>query len=457
MSLFDASAENSKLKVDLLTRWVENAWIPNQPNPEALRIVWLQEEAIHARALSRVEPDFDFGDGYCFTGYTPIECPVVSRAASFDTRGNLTYQTGSFLYHFHNPTTQAATSVLVLATPYSDNGWYRLVMAVTPVDFLPIVAKFDSEIYRLAYAIEPSNEVVMVGGRSETFKPEFDWDDIVLPESLKNEIRDDVESFFSKGVEVYNRLNLKPFRKLLLAGVPGTGKTMICSALAKWALAQNYLVIYISSANKQRDEESGANFGRIQHALSIASSSKIPTLILLEELDAYLNDKEKALILNVLDGSEVTLNPLGTLLIGTTNYPEAIDERVLKRPGRLDRIFIVPETRREQDAEQMLKQYLGAVWKDEHRSIVPKLLGYPGAFIREVAVYALTQMAYDDLEALPLEVLERSVSGLKAQIDARDDFLKQRSQMGFNHSGNRFTLEDEEDDTRPFRSRPRRP
>jgi SpoVK/Ycf46/Vps4 family AAA+-type ATPase len=117
--------------------------------------------------------------------------------------------------------------------------------------------------------------------------------------------------------------------------------------------------------------------------------------------------------------------------VATTNYPEAIDERILKRPGRLDRIFIIPETRTQIDAEKMLRQYLGTMWQDEHRTMVPQLIGYPGAFIREVAVYALTQCAYDDLTALSLDMLERSFHGLKEQLDARDDFLKTRVTTGF--------------------------
>jgi hypothetical protein len=104
---------------------------------------------------------------------------------------------------------------------------------------------------------------------------------------------------------------------------------------------------------------------------------------------------------------------------------------VLKRPGRLDRIFIIPETRRREDAEKMLKQYLGSMWSDEHRALVPRLVGYPGAFIREVAIFALTQVAYDDLTALPLAVLERSFNSLKEQIDVRDDFLTRRGGMSF--------------------------
>jgi len=261
--------------------------------------------------------------------------------------------------------------------------------------------------------------------------PKVTWDEIVLPEKLKNDLLEDVSSFFTKGVDVYRRLNLKPFRKLLLAGVPGTGKTMICSALAKWALEQKYLAIYVSSAVRRQGTDYGSSFDKIEQALSVAASSALPTLILLEELDAYLHEEEKALVLNVLDGNESEINDKGTLLIATTNYPEAIDERVLKRPGRLDRIFIIPETRAAVDAEKMLRQYLGALWQDAHKALIPALVGYPGAFIREVAVHALTQCAYDDLDHLSLELLERSFTGLKTQLEARDDFLKQRGGMLF--------------------------
>jgi len=117
-------------------------------------------------------------------------------------------------------------------------------------------------------------------------------------------------------------------------------------------------------------------------------------------------------------------------MICTTNYPEAIDERILKRPGRLDRIFIIPETKLAVDAEKMLRQYLGDMWQESHSRLVPKLVGYPGAFIREVAIHALTQVAYANAEALEYSVLEDSYKSLKEQLDARDDFLTQRIGIG---------------------------
>ncbi len=423
----------SGLKMDLLGGWLESTWMPDHAdqNPQLLLPT---KSIIDLSVLAKYDPAFALVDGYRFDAILPVDCPVALRMNNLDYTGQLTHQTGAHIFQFVRDGERV--EVMVAASYFTDEPfeWRLVALAAVPKAFLPVWHSFTSECDRLANALEPTNRVIIIGGKSNSFEPKVNWDEIVLPESLKGELMEDVSSFFTKGAEVYRRLNLKPFRKLLLAGVPGTGKTMICSALAKWALEQNYLVIYVSSAAKRNSDAYGSTFEKIEHALAIAASSALPTLILLEELDAYLHEEEKALVLNVLDGNESQINNKGTLLVSTTNYPEAIDERVLKRPGRLDRIFIIPETRVALDAEKMLRQYLGGLWQDEHKALIPALVGYPGAFIREVAVYALTQVAYDDLDHLPYDVLQRSFNGLKAQLDARDDFLKQRNGSGMQFS-----------------------
>jgi SpoVK/Ycf46/Vps4 family AAA+-type ATPase len=198
---------------------------------------------------------------------------------------------------------------------------------------------------------------------------------------------------------------------------------MMCNALANWALEREYRAIYISSAMRNPGETDGANFWKIQHALWTAATSAKPTLIILEEFDAYLKAEEKALILNVLDGAEGIENPHGTLLIATTNYPEAIDERVLERPGRLDRIYIVPPIEDHEQAEAMLKLYLRQLWRDEHRELAHELVGYPGSFVREMLVFAVTELVESGKRDLPLSQLRASLVELKAQIASRDELV----------------------------------
>jgi hypothetical protein len=83
-------------------------------------------------------------------------------------------------------------------------------------------------------------------------------------------------------------------------------------------------------------------------------------------------------------------------------------------------------------AQKMLQQYLGDSWCDEHIEIVPKLIGRPGAFIREVALYALTMAAYNNEPMLTLEMLNDSLETLVKQIEAKDDFLTahKKQEMG---------------------------
>jgi hypothetical protein len=415
-----------------MVEWIENQWFPRHPE-KALATLWIPNYCIDSGVLERFDLALELPQGYHFVGTSPVDCPVASRVTIYDLEGQMTHRTGGHLYHFVHSESGAAEDVLVLGAHYTNEGWEMVCVAAVPAAFAPTWTAFSRECERLHSARTPAEKVIIIGGRTQSFVPTVTWDEIILPHKLKHDIMKDIQSFFNRGVDVYRELNLKPFRKLLLAGVPGTGKTMLCSALAKWAIERGYLVIYVSSAYKNRNDDYGSTFNKIQYALSVAANSSHPTLILLEELDAYLHEDEKALVLNVLDGSEAEVNEKGTLLVATTNYPEAIDERILKRPGRLDRIFIIPETREHQEAEKMLQRYLGAMWRDEHRTLVPKLVGYPGAFIREVAIYALTQFAEQEEELLSLPLLEQSFKNLKEQIDVRDDFLKRSKEIGFAH------------------------
>ncbi len=413
------------LKADAMARWIETEWMPRYPDLKLVTL-FVPPAVAHHQVLTRFDRALPLAGRYTFEGGAPLDCDVFPRINRYTDNGDLTLRTGAYLYRFAAVDSDHGVEVALLAAFFTDEG-HMVAVAGMPEDFLPAWSEFDTQCGRIASALDPLPKVRVIGGRLEAFQPTVDWEDVVLPADLKDELLKDVESFFSKGIDIYKRLKLKPFRKLLLAGVPGTGKTMLCSALAKWALERHYLVIYISS-----NDYSGAAFWKIEHALQIAADSDLPALILLEEMDAYVSDDdEKALVLNVLDGAEAKENEQGTLLVATTNYPEAIDERVLKRPGRLDRIFIIPETRSRANAEQMLQMYLGEFWRDEHAAVTKDLIGYPGAFIREVALYALTQMAYQDLDHLPLDLLERSYNRLLDQITAKDDFLTEQRRNGF--------------------------
>jgi AAA+ superfamily predicted ATPase len=402
------------LRIEQVTRWMQEHWMARRPEYDWVTMstanVCMDEEI-----LEKFDDTVVLEEAYRYVSSHPIQQPRFPIVYDWYMEGILTQRTGSFVYHFSHPE-KGPLEVLMVSFYISDSE-HTTSIACMPRDFAPIWASFINACHRLR---RPKRKVTVVGGNQRHYEPRVSWEDIILPEELKHDIMSDVEAFFRRGFEVYRKLNLNPFRKILLAGVPGTGKTMLCNALAKWGLERDFEVLYVSGS-----DPNGAHFFKIQQALAIAASAQRPTLILLEEIDAFLSEQQKSMILNVLDGVESFENEHGTMLVATTNYPESIDDRVLKRPGRLDRIYIVPPARSEAIADQMLKQYLGDMWKPEHHEMAQRLVDYPGAFIREVCVYALTQAVdSEDLE-VPLELLRTSFDRLKNQIEARDKLMEQ--------------------------------
>ena len=398
-----------------ISRWLQRTYIVHQS--EKMLVVMSSSTCTNPSTLGYVAENFPVGDGLVYTGYEEVPCDIITSISIYHAN-KPTRRTGALRFSFGAETgDEDGFEALLVSTWDEDDD--DLTLVAIPEKNVQHWLKFEAECTRIMGAATPFHDkVYIVGGTDVSFEANVAWDEIVLPSRLKDSILNDVDSFFATGVDVYRRLNLKPFRKLLFAGVPGTGKTMLCSAIARLALDKGHFVIYVSGSNMH-----GSEFWKIHQALDIAARADTPTIVLVEELDAYLNSDSKAQMLNVLDGSETPINGHGTLLIATTNHPERIDNRVMKRPGRLDRIFIIPELQSRDDAEKMLKNYLGTAWKDEHSEIVNGLLGKPGAFIREVAVYALTMAAYQHSENLTLELLQNSLASLEEQIEAKDNFL----------------------------------
>lgn len=379
-------------------------------------------------ALSYVADKFDVGDNFHYAGWRDFDCDLMPQVKTyFDGRPAL--RSGAIIFSFAHQDGTCFEVMVVSAWVYDADMNSNLVsIASVPSAYTQPWLAFQKEVQRIFHSAIPyRGKVYVVGGIETSFDASVPLDDIYLEGTLKQDIIKDIDAFFEKGVDIYQRLNIKPFRKMLFAGVPGTGKTMLCSAIAGWGQEKGYFVVYVSGSN-----QFGAKFWKIHEALEMAASSDARTIVIVEELDSYLDDENKAQMLNVLDGSESPSNEHGTILIATTNHPEKIDDRVLKRPGRLDRVFIIPEMESEDIAKKMLQQYLGDSWHDDHSELIPQLVGRPGAFIREVALYALTMTAYNELETLSLEMLRESYSTLVKQIEAKDDFLTahKKQEMG---------------------------
>ncbi len=424
------------MQYERLVEWAHETW--HERNPDVpYTTIWASSECSNKIAQKQVKSGRRLRGKARYDGMESLECPVITPISDYGARGRkmvLTATSGAYLFKFRSTDEDAPDFEVIYASTYFDEEGQDLTsIALVPEDRLETWAAFEMA---CAKAVRPRikrrRDVYIIGGTDAYFDPTVEWDDVILDEDLKNRLLDDVAAFFEQGVDIYKELKLAPFRKLLLAGVPGTGKTMLCAAMAKLAIDEKRVVVYVSGADRD-----GASFEKIQRALQAVAAAQYPVLLIVEEIDAYLQGDDKARVLNVLDGVESPNNPKGALMLATTNYPEVIDERIAKRPGRLDRIFIVPPIEDEEQGELMLRHYMAEQWQEDHVAIVPDLVGQPGAFVREVALHARMLAAHEHRTEITLEYLEQSVDSLTDQLKAGADFLNRRRSMGLVQQDNK--------------------
>jgi predicted AAA+ superfamily ATPase len=424
------------MQYERLVEWAHEIWQQRCSGCEYTTI-WASAECSNMIAQKQIKPGRRLKGKARYEGVEILDCPVIVPISDYGSRGSkmvLTATSGAYIFKF--TVDDEPPFEVVYASSYFDDDVQDLTsIALVPKGKLDTWAAFE---FACARAVRPRirrrRDVYIIGGTDAFFDPTVNWDDVILPDELKDDLMHDIEAFFNEGVDIYRQLKLAPFRKLLLAGVPGTGKTMLCAAMAKHAISKGRIVVYVSGSDRD-----GASFEKIQRAFQAVAAARYSTLLIVEELDAYLQGDDKARVLNVLDGVESPNNPQGSLLLATTNYPEAIDERISKRPGRLDRIFIIPTIPDEIQAEKMLRHYMAEQWSDEHLAVVPELVEQPGAFVREVALQARMLAAHERRTEVTLELLEQSVDSLTRQMRADKDFLVNRRPIGLGSTQRRFS------------------
>ena len=173
--------------------------------------------------------------------------------------------------------------------------------------------------------------VVYEDGFFEKSKELFDsiksasFENLILPNSLKDEIRNDFTQFFDSR-EVYERYGIPWKRGSLFIGPPGNGKTHTVKALINLLTRP---CIYVRSF-------SGAGTEQGNMAEVFERARMLPCIVVLEDLDSMINEGNRAFFLNELDGFRTNT---GVVVLATTNHPEKLDTAILDRPSRFDRKY----------------------------------------------------------------------------------------------------------------------
>jgi len=228
--------------------------------------------------------------------------------------------------------------------------------------------------------------------------PNISWNDVGGLDKVKQELIEAVE-WPMQNPQAFLRLGIRPPRGILLYGPPGTGKTLLAKAVAKESEA-NFIQVKGPSLLSMWVGKSEEGVRKIFERARQVS----PCIIFFDEIDSLASKRG-------LDaGSKVTERVLNQLLaemdgleelhditvIGATNRPDMLDHALL-RPGRFDRILLVPgpsiEGRLEVLKIHTKKMPLG---KDvDLDKLAEKTEGYVGAdienLVRESAMLALRE------------------------------------------------------------------
>ena len=240
---------------------------------------------------------------------------------------------------------------------------------------------------------------------------EFPGDETVALPGLPCEyVLKQIEKFWGRG-DRYAKYGFVTKRGILFYGPPGCGKTsiirLLCASIVKLG---------------------GVVFNMTGFAYAAAELKKFrtveptrPVMVLFEDMDSMVGphlvgDSTRA-ALSLLDGQDQISN---VVYVATTNNPEDIAERFIKRPGRFDLIIGVNMPTTETREAYLRHICKNQVPEDILLELVQKTEGLSLAYLKELAS---TRLCLD----IPLdETLERIKGDFK-----RKKFTNRKDELGF--------------------------
>jgi transitional endoplasmic reticulum ATPase len=221
------------------------------------------------------------------------------------------------------------------------------------------------------------------GGRDRGSLEPVGWDDVVLPAAVVGDLRALLDLMKPGRAE---ELSLPAPTGLILVGPPGTGKTLVAKLIASQAKRSFYAV----SPSDVLGSAVGGSVKRLSEIFRRAKDNA-PSIVFFDEMDGLfpelqgqMNQHDVQLVEQALIEISALMPEHQIFLVGTTNYLDRIDPRILRGGRFSEKVAIsVPD---EAGYRKLVLRYLGKA-----------------RLVRELTVQALaervTGMAPADLEA----------------------------------------------------------
>jgi len=234
-------------------------------------------------------------------------------------------------------------SRLTVRIKFSRHGERAWIAIEGPADIKKDIHCFAADIDKTVRKLQLyKGQKIKYNGGLEFLQPGAKtWDDLSLLPELKEELMANTVGFLKRSKELA-KYGIPRKRGLILAGKPGTGKTLISRVLMSNSPGITCLAA---------DPALLVHARYIRELYDIAGDLR-PCIVFLEDIDLIGESRGgpgargEALneLLDILDGvkecSEV-------VTIATTNYAEALDDALSQRPSRFDRVITMRPPGRE--------------------------------------------------------------------------------------------------------------
>lgn len=270
------------------------------------------------------------------------------------------------------------------------NAWgVVLDVALTVLPILALIVFFS---WMMKQASAANNQSLSFGkARAKLYGPDkkkVTFKDVAGNESAKQDLTEIVD--FLKSPKKYEKLGAKIPRGVLLAGEPGTGKTLMARAVAGEADVPFFSI----SGSEFAEMFVGVGASRVRDLFSKAKKNA-PSIIFIDEIDAVAHKRdarggagredEQTLnqILVEMDGFD---NDSGVIVMAATNRVDMLDKALL-RPGRFDRHVNVTLPERK-DRLEILKVHFKGKPVEENvdlEALAKKTAGSSGADLANIA------------------------------------------------------------------------
>ncbi len=236
--------------------------------------------------------------------------------------------------------------------------------------------------------------------------------DVAGIDEAKEELEEIID--FLRDPQKFTRLGGRIPKGVLLAGSPGTGKTLLARAIAGEAGVPFFTI----SGSDFVEMFVGVGASRVRD-LFAQGKKHAPCIIFIDEIDAVGRHRGAGLG-GGHDEREQTLNQLlvemdgfegndGVIIIAATNRPDVLDPALL-RPGRFDRQVIVPVP--DVKGREKILQIYGKKTKlaaDVDMEVIARgTPGFSGADLENLVNEAALMAARENRSEVDVELLERA-------------------------------------------------